>query len=204
MNSYVFNAEKSFIAACFWQDMLPTTASDESTQLQRIGDTRSGETPWADEGWLHADADNYTSQNPRRPEVLVRRKFATQFWFGCYETAGEYDYEVRAASVERWARQWSHYNHRLDVSRNGYLGLYAASELAGHDPLASGSMLWRLEGFDPDGLSANTRHDSIELLSLHGKRIKRLREEGFAYLNEARGEDGWLALRVLRTGVAAP
>lgn len=203
MGIYQFKPEKSFLAKLYWQEAPPAAHGVPSGRLPRIGAVRNGDTPWAAEGWLHAGVDDFT-RHDLPGYILSRRKFATQFWFGCYESDGEYDYEIRAAGVDDNHPHWSYANRCLDISRNGYLGLYTVSQSPGHDVLASRSMIWRLQGFAPDDLLAGSLHTGLELVSLHGKRVNRLVEDGFPYLNEQSGASGWLALELIRTAVPQP
>ncbi|MFF7860345.1 MULTISPECIES: hypothetical protein [unclassified Pseudomonas] len=201
MDTYTFKPEKSFIAACYWQHQPSTAQAALEEGFQRVG-SFSDPTPLATERWIHAGEDNHTSPHAYiNPHIEYPQKFATQFWFGCYETDGEYDYEIRAARVDSNDRRWKHRNHRLDVSRNGYLRLYSADEPLGHDPLANSTMLWRLPGFRPEAASVGSIIYDLELWSVHGLRIKYLYENDFPYLNEKSGAQGWLAMKIMRKGV---
>ncbi|MDG9888227.1 hypothetical protein [Pseudomonas juntendi] len=42
----------------------------------------------------------------------------------------------------------------------------------------------------------------MSLVSLHGKTVRRLVEDGFPYLSEVQGEAGYLHLQVLSIGAA--
>ncbi|WP_312935556.1 hypothetical protein [Pseudomonas sp.] len=203
MSFYRFTPEKSMLARLYWQPTEMNAGQEDASQLRRIGAVRNGDTPWAAEGWLHAGHDDFTN-HAVADYVLSRRKFATQFWLGCYATNGEPDYEIRAAGVDDLHHHWTYANWRLDVSRNGYLGLYETSEPVGHDALADGSMLWRLEGLPDDALRTGIWYYGIKLVSLHGKSVKRVYEGGFPYLNEDHGSEGFIALNVIRTGAAKP
>ncbi|MFS0826788.1 hypothetical protein [Pseudomonas phoenicis] len=203
MSHYRFNPQNSFLAQLYWDSTGATRTSFTSSEVPRIGAVRDRTAPWASEGWLHADVDDFTDR--RAPDyVISRRKFLTQFWFGCYETDGQHDYEIRAAGVDDGHHHWVYANHRLDVSRNGYLGVYPTADEPGHDVLIAGSMVWRLEGFPTDGIASDKAYGPVQLVSLHGKSIKRLEEDGFPYLNENDGEAGWLLLNILKVGVARP
>ncbi|MFK0094442.1 hypothetical protein [Pseudomonas sp. NPDC090592] len=197
MSHYEFQPAKSFVAKMYWQ---PEDAPESACP---VGDTGNGDSPFTSGGWLHADADHYTDHRASS-YVISRRKFRTLFWFGCYETVGEWDFEIRAAQDEQNHPHWQRHNHRLDVSRNGYLALYPASEPAGHDPLAASSMLWRLEGLDMAKVETGAVIASLGLVSLHGRTVKRLFDDGFPYLNQESGQAGYLALKIVRTGCAAP
>jgi hypothetical protein len=200
-NAYIYKPEKSFVAACYWQRQ-PMTAENSSFQgLHRIGSTFDP-TPFSTERWLHAGGDDFTGNHV--PDYIKgKTKFLTQFWFGCYETDGEYDYEIRAAGEDNDHQHFNQLNHRLDVSTNGYLRLYSADEPLGHDPLVSGTMMWRLEGVRPDEIAEGSTAFDVKLWSLHGQQIKLLKEDGFPYLNEKSGKPGWLAMKVIRMGVSA-
>ncbi|WP_060507941.1 hypothetical protein [Pseudomonas sp. NBRC 111124] len=197
MSSYEFQPAKSFVAKLYWQP------DDAPGNVSAVGDTGNGDSPFTSGGWLHADEDNYTNHWAAE-HVIARRKFRTLFWFGGYETDGEWDFEIRAAQDEQNHPHWQRRNHRLDVSRNGYLALYSASEPAGHDPLAAASMLWRLEGLDMAKVKVGAFIANLRLVSLHGKIVKRLVEDDFPYLSEEQGQHGCLALKIVRTGCAAP
>lgn len=198
MSHYQFQPEKSFIAKLYWQ---PGFSTQEPVQGSRIGDTGNGDSPFTSGGWLHAGVDKYTDLRAA-PYVIARRKFRTLFWFGCYETDGEYDFEIRAVRDEDSHPHWQRCGHRLDVSRNGYLALYSAGEAVGHDALAAGTMLWRLDGLDVSLLAEGVGVSNLRLISLHGKTVKRLIEDDFPYLSEQQGEDGYLHLQVLSIGAA--
>ncbi|AIR91389.1 hypothetical protein [Pseudomonas cremoricolorata] len=203
MASYQFNPAKSFTAKLYWQEVPMPSEQWDFSRLHRIGGTLNGDAPWSSEGWLHAGPDDYTDHKAAG-YVISRRKFATQFWFGCYETDGEYDFEIRAAGVDDDHPHWSYANRRLDISRNGYLGLYKAAEPVGHPAAQNATMLWRFDSLPVDQLVANSLYAQLQLYSLHGLRINRHYEDGFAYLNEQQGESGWVALKLIRMGVAHP
>lgn len=204
MSHYQFTPEKSFLAKLYWRttDFIPDPPV--ATREMRIG-TMTSESSIGIEGWLHAGVDNYSAK-PRNPwSDDGRHKFKTQFWFGCYETDGEHDYEIRAAGSDENTYLWEYRNHRLDISRNGYLGLYPTSDEPGHDAFGARSMIWRLEGFPTDGLAPGMVLGPVQLTSLHGKVVKRFMEAGVVpYLNEDKGEDGWLLVEILAVGVARP
>ncbi|WP_313741050.1 hypothetical protein [Pseudomonas sp.] len=203
MSHYRFDAEKSFLAKLYWDTTGALQTQPDPTRAPRIGVVRDRTAPWASEGWLHADADTFTDHRAS-DYVVSRRKFQTQFWFGCYETDGQHDYEIRAAGVDDGHHQWKYTSHRLDVSRNGYLGVYSTPEEPGHDVLANGSMIWRLERLPTDKLLPGRAYGPIRLVSLHGKSVKRLNEDGFPYLNENSGGEGWLFIEIIQVGVARP
>ncbi|WP_256825320.1 hypothetical protein [Pseudomonas juntendi] len=198
MSHYQFQPQKSFIARLYWQPRLSTQGQVQGVP---IGDTGNGDSPFTSGGWLHADEDHYTD-TVAPAYVISRRKFRTLFWFGCYETDGEYDFEIRAVGDEDSHPHWRRRGHRLDVSRNGYLALYSAAQAVGHDALAAGTMLWRLDGLAPEQLAEGDAVSDVSLVSLHGKTVRRLVEDGFPYLSEVQGEAGYLHLQVLSIGAA--
>nr|WP_314489979.1 hypothetical protein [uncultured Pseudomonas sp.] len=202
MSHYQFNPEKSFLANLYWNDTDVLGVGLDRGKLPRIGVIGDSSSPWATEGWLHAGADDFTHWSAEF--TLSKRKFETQFWFGCYETDGQYDYEIRAAAVDTFSHQWKYASHRLEVSRNGYLGVYPTSEEPGHDAFANGSMLWRFDDLPGERLKPGSAYGLYPWISLHGKRVKRLIEDGFPYLSEDQGEEGWIGLEMLKVGVARP
>ncbi|WP_296268604.1 hypothetical protein [Pseudomonas sp. UBA6562] len=201
MSLYTFSPEKSFLARLYWSNQNTPVETFDQTRFQPIGVTVRQPSPSGLNGWLHADQDNVTAPEPKR--YYTGRKFVHPFWFGCYDTEGEHDYEIRAAGTIKH-RQWTFANHRLDISTNGYLGVYPTPDEPGHDALANGTMLWRCEGLPTQGLAEGGRWAGLVFSSVHNKKIKRLRENDFPYLNENEGEEGWLALEVVKMGVAKP
>lgn len=203
MSYYQFNPEKSFRARLYWSTTNSAPSSVEAALKLRIG-TTTHDSMMESEGWLHAGVDDYTKKAVNSWGVN-RRKFKTQFWFGCYETDGEHDYEIRAAGSDEHTYLWEYSNYRLDINSNGYLGLYSTSDEPGHDAYAASSMIWRLEGFPTEGLSPNMIVGPVQLISLHGKAVKRIEEVNKSpYLNENMGKDGWLLIEIMEMGVARP
>ncbi|NBA95915.1 hypothetical protein [Pseudomonas sp. R5(2019)] len=203
--SYVFKPEKSFIARLYWQEPGFIALEDweaSKSRVHRIGVGFDGEAPWGNEGWLFAGRDTYSQ--PSESHILRKIVFKAQFWFGCYETAGEYDYEIRSAHVDNRDRRWRYFNRRLDVSRNGYLGLYEAPGEVGLPPQDTGMQVWRLENFNPAQCVDGAVFPNVDLISLHGLTVKRLYESDYPYLNQQDGEPGKLALKILEAGVARP
>ncbi|MFX5302087.1 hypothetical protein ABTD13_17715, partial [Acinetobacter baumannii] len=92
----------SFIARLYWQPRLSTQGQVQGVP---IGDTGNGDSPFTSGGWLHAGEDHYTD-TVAPAYVISRRKFRTLFWFGCYETDGEYDFEIRGVGDEDSHPHW--------------------------------------------------------------------------------------------------
>lgn len=204
--SHVFKPDKSFIANLYWQEGGSIDASEwqaSQHRVHRIGVGVDGNAPWGNEGWLFAGPDNYSTGNPNVPAYL-KRVYKNRFWFGCYETAGEYQYEIRAASDERWGRGRGYFNRRLDASRNGYLGLYSTSTPVGASPQAASIRLWQLRELQAQTLTEGGVYTNIECGGLRKPALRRLYEEGYPYLNEQQGEPGRLALNVIKMAVASP
>lgn len=210
MGYYQFMPEKSFRAKLYWSTTDSAPGSFEAARELRIG-TTTNDAITESEGWLHAGVDTFTKEAVNSWGTN-KRKFKTQFWFGCYETDGEHDYEIRAAGSDENTRSWEYSNYRLDINNNGYLGLYSTSDEPGHDAFAARSMIWHLEGFPTEGLSRGMMVGPMQLISLHGKAVKRIKEDtryfvnksSHPYLNEDMGEEGWLLIEIMEMGVARP
>lgn len=109
-------AEKSFIARL----NVANTRIPAPVALWESSPGYHGSTVWHSSEWLT------TTRQDAKP---------MEFWFGAVEwSEGEYVYEIRL-----WTGDKSHalYNRRVEISRNGYLGLYELNPIVGP--------LWRLD-----------------------------------------------------------
>ncbi|WP_434771183.1 hypothetical protein [Pseudomonas entomophila] len=61
--------------------------------------------------------------------------------------------------------------------------------------------LWTLEGLEPSDLQAGDIRTGIELYGPAGRKVRRLLEQGRAYLNDKRGSRGRLAIQVIHVPV---
>lgn len=203
MRYYEFQPDLCFIARCYWQSSdhhVQSQDLDEDTGwLKPLWTKFNDTTTWdTKDGWLFAGRHRLRSLAER---LIGGKLEINHFWFGVYQTGEAYDYEVRTAYVGDNAAQWPDLERRLDVSRNGYLGFYHTGVPAGEDPLASGTMIWRLEGFDPAAAAVGDLISNVELISLHGGRVRRLFEDNRYYLNTQQGEEGRIILQIFHRPV---
>lgn len=176
----VFVPNFSFYADLYWQK--------SSTDSEHLRVSRAG-TPFGHEdGWIWA-AD---------PALLNEGNMFLDhqdFWFGCFEEDGQYAYEIRGRTPGSFPLKAT---CRLDVSRNGYLGMYPIPGLL--DLIKPGAVLtdlfnhgypipvWTMPSVDPAQLSEGMTVWDIQLVSPQGKQARRLLEDGFYYLNHNTGE----------------
>ncbi|WP_028693739.1 hypothetical protein [Pseudomonas cremoricolorata] len=200
MAKYVFKPEKSFIARVYWHGPARTERELDSSNWQRVYVTYD-QALLGNRGWLHI---GHVLPNPELEHYSSNGVGAVQFWFGCYQGGEDYRFEIRTADLEDGHPYWNHSNCRLDISRNGYLGVYGVSEKPGHDFEANGTMTWRLPGLEPTRLSVDTPQGGLDLLTPDSKCITRLDEDDFPYLSTRAGQRSWLGLKLIKMGVAHP
>lgn len=180
--TYKFHPDLSFAADIYWQQ---SSTSNEPLRVTAPGDlTNEGD------GWLWAGVPR---ERPKSAPGLRRQNF----WFGCYSKDGKYCYQIRGrtpGSLEIVVTR------QLDVSRNGYLGMYPLpSALDVVSPLAIIRGLehmaveypiafWTVNGFDTENLKIGQTTWNITLVSPNGREVKRSVEDGWCYLNDSKGE----------------
>lgn len=201
MSDYQFVPETSFVARLFWSEG-DGSAQQGSANLHRVGVLGRPESRLGSDGWLFAGPHDYSAEPVYN--ITDRLIFPVRFWFGCYETQGRYDFDIRASATDPSSYVYGYRGHRLDISRGGYLGLYGCSDPVGVDPLGAGMMIWRLEGLEAGALESGQFITGLDLVSLHGLPVRQLTEDGFPYLNEKGGASGKLALQIMSAGVPYP
>ena len=185
-----FHLDKSFIATLYWHETAST--------LRRIGIGHDGTTPLThNDGWLFAGKPNTDWKLPSTVKV--------NFWFGCYRAGDRYVYELRGLLADKPFFRSKVHNRRLDVSRNGYLGLYGVPFDTGVAPSRfDGIPVWTLSGFGPGAAQVGQRISNITLLSPSGKTVKRLVEQEFPYLNDQQGTAAQVALDIVSVRALPP
>lgn len=201
MDHYVFQPELCFIARCYWQSddhRLQAQDLDKDTDwLKPLWVKFNDTTTWdTRDGWLFAGRHRLRSIAER---VVGDKLEVDHFWFGVYRTGADYDYEIRTAYAGGNVDRWPSLERRLDVSRNGYLGFYHTGVPAGDDPLANNTQTWRLERFDPAAVAPGSLVSDVELVSLHGRRVRRIFEDNRYYLgthDSDEAEEGRIILQI--------
>ena len=131
----------------------------QAQRLHRVGVLGRPESRLGSDGWLFAGPHDYSAEPVYN--ITGRLIFPVRFWFGCYETQGRYDFDIRASATDPSSYVYGYRGHRLDISRGGYLGLYGCSDPVGVDPLGAGMMIWRLEGLEAGALETPKPGDAV-------------------------------------------
>ncbi|MDH0730124.1 hypothetical protein N5F23_01620 [Pseudomonas sichuanensis] len=195
-----FQPQKSFTAwplyqypgwpECYDEDANLTQDLSGST-LPQVRIVASNDSIIEVDGWLAMPGDLEVDDRYECP----------QFWFGCHEIDGHTWYEIRCGKLP-WQGQWKYYGHRVDISRNGYLGLYAAEGVGKVD---QSTPLWRLHGLDAQDIAAGKLLTDLKWVSRDGRAVKRLREGDFRYyFSMEKGGELKMALDVVALGAARP
>ncbi|MFK0090273.1 hypothetical protein ACIQUS_23645 [Pseudomonas sp. NPDC090755] len=216
--NYEFQAFRSFTAQMYWMDPQPINRkywrkdrSDEQWEVEGIYQRIGVSNRLDNSGWLHVGRPAETLNSTGEGLYVVNVELP-RFWFGCYQDDdGRYSYDIRGAQLDSGG-SWPFNNSSLEISRNGYLGLYYVFADAGADPLIHRMTLWRLEGFDPSPifLAEGGFEVGIQLLGPSGKRVGQSGEEMdegkgvFNYMKEQKGDEGGLALKIIQVGRAQP
>jgi hypothetical protein len=165
-------------------------------------------------GWIYASVgDSYsgTEEIGLGMDHSSRRLVGLTFWFGCYYDDDEsdfgYRYELRVCDQPGRKNPFQAYT--LDVSRNGYLAVYEGHMPAYGSYDQSRAVLWRFTcpvHFDlsPGELEANGQVKDVTLLSPRGRKVRRLIEDYFPYLNDAGGDGALFSIKVEEYGVPRP
>ena len=248
MSEYVFEPLLSFNAKCYWQfgEELLSDRELLRSRGERVKPLWVEFNDWnGDDGWLMSGRDYQPAEiqsflHDQLPLLGPRQRLYCEcFWFGVYRIGERHVYEIRPAYTGINVRRWPELEYVLDVSRNGYLGMYPTDAPAGHsplrisphvevampdpvpsvgielpiEPLVEGrgllfsyrkgrvTPLWSLEGLDPSTLQAGEVRTGLELYGPKGGAVRRLIEQGRAYLNDRRGHRGRLAIEVVNTTV---
>lgn len=90
------------------------------------------------DGWLHAGPDNYSNKNRYLVDI--------DFHFSVFSYAGNYLYQLRAIPHPKGPQHFAGY--RLEVSHNGFLGLYKPPLLLDNPPY------WHFPGLTPFDLTS--------------------------------------------------
>ena len=187
--SIEYKKEYSFRAEVYWRD--------SSAFRHRVGASMDDSTIFkTNDGWLFAGEDNYTKYNGA---VRVRAVIKMDFWFGCYMQSGKYFYDVRCISL---TRDEPFFAARLELSRNGYLGLYIPEN--DRSPPTE-AQLWQLDSFDPKGRRPGDWMHGLTLRNARGQAVKRLYKDNFPYLSVGgSGEEGSVTMNVVQVGEGYP
>lgn len=248
MSEYVFEPHLSFNAKCYWQFDEGALSEREllRSRGERVKPLWVEFNDWnGDDGWLMSGRDYRPEEiqsflHDQLPLLGPRQRIYCEFfWFGTYRIGEFYAYEIRPAYAGVNVNRWPDLNYVLDVSRNGYLGMYPTDTPAGRSPLSlppqvevvmpdpvphvgielpadppveSRGMLflyrkgkvtplWTLEGLDPKTLQVGEVRTGLELYGPTGRIVRRLIEQGRAYLNDRRGHRGRLAIQMVNMTV---
>ncbi len=248
MSEYIFQPLLSFNAKCYWQFGEEPLSDREllKSRGELVKPLWVEFNDWnGDDGWLMSGRD----YSPEEIQSFLRdalpltgprqRIYCEYFWFGVYRIGDLYAYEIRPAYAGINVGRWPELEYVLDVSRNGYLGMYPTDTPAGHSPLSTPptvemimpdplpgicvclptdppadsrgllfryrkgkvTPLWTLEGLEPDTLEEGDIRTGLELYGPTGRIVRRLIEQGRAYLNDRTGHRGRLAIQVVHKGV---
>lgn len=165
--THVFEQQHSFIASALY--------FDGYTRLERIH-VSAGANPLY-QGWLFVGEDGRRVPNLR-------------FWFGCYRAGDVREYRIRAYQPVQPGCCSTYHGTCLDVSRNGYLGFYGATDVTPN---------WQLT--HDEGAYEVTRsgqHDRLKILT-QGKQNWRLNDPWCSLGN---GIDFYMSMKVDKVGVA--
>jgi len=194
-------AENCFCADVYWKG--------KDQVLHKVAATMNNQTVFKNnDGWLFAGKDNYTK---RLSNGMVWDRYLVQlsFWFGCYVFEdGRHLYRI--AAFTRHLEQSDERNHRfnghhVDISKNGFLGLYDVHPeyIDGGDYL--NKLLFQLDHLGAETLSMGQVVEQVQLTSPYGRQVKVVDDEGYPLLNESRaGEAGSFTLKVLEVGQGLP
>ena len=204
MATAVYTPELSFHGSLHWH--MP----DGNPAVHGLSASYIEQAPTAlDNGWVFCSAKDTYSGLKRIAlglDEVSGRLVGLQFWFACYfcgEAAGlsRYRYDVRVFQQPQHANPFQFY--KLEVSRNGYLGLYQSDSPHGFRVLQD-SDLWELEGLDPWELQGGASVPALGLISPPRRPVRRLVEEGFPYLSDRDGHDARFTLTVEPNGLERP
>ena len=195
-----YRPEKSFTARLLYQYPGWPSCYDEDAELTQdlsgstLPEVRvvgSRDSVIEVDGWLAMPGDREDDDRYECP----------QFWFGCHEIDGQNFYEIRCGKLA-WQGQWKYYGSRVDISRNGYLGLYSADGVGKVD---QSTPLWRLDGLDAQSIAAGKLLPNLKWVSRDGRPVKRLREGNYRYyFSMEKGAELQMALNVVAMGAAKP
>lgn len=200
----VYKPELSFYATIHWKmaSGVPAVHGLSATYID-------GAPTWLDSGWIYCSAgDTFSGLKPigLGLDKVAGRLIGLKFWCECYycdDYAGlsRYRYDLTVFDDRQSSNPFQF--HNLNLSRNGYLGLYAAS-MPGVYKEPSEIVLWQFEGLDPWELEPGEEIKDLALISPTGNKLRRLVEEGFPYLHEHSGHDTLFSIQVLPNGLRRP
>lgn len=164
--SCVFEPERSFIASALHFDVYSTFERVRvSTDVNPLY-----------QGWL------FTGRGPGVPGL--------DFWFGCYRTGEVRQYLIRSCLREPQGQWAAYHGLRLDISRNDYLGFYAATDV---EPA------WRLIKEKGNYEVARTgQHQRLKIVTGHNRSW----QFGKTWCSVSGGADLYLSMQVDQLGVA--
>jgi hypothetical protein len=152
-----------------------------------------------DSGWVYADSgDSYSGWKPIAFGIdqAAGRLVGLPFWFGSYFNDDDhtYSFDLQVYDARKHVNPFQGYC--LNVSRNGYVGVYSKGDERGP--------LWGVGDIDPSYLAEGHERKDLTLTSPEGRKVRRLMEERFPYLNDISGDDCKFTLRVEKVGVPRP
>ena len=162
-----------------------------------------------DSGWIYCSAgDTYSGLKPigLGLDHVTGRLVGLKFWCECYYLENEaglsrYRFDIRAFDNQQANNPFQF--HSLNLSRNGYLGLYVLG-IPDVDNALGEVALWEFDGLDPWTLEEGMQVVDLALISPSGKKLRRLVEDGFPYLNEYKGHDTLFSIQVQPDGLKMP
>lgn len=162
-----------------------------------------------DNGWIYASEGNSYAGKKRIAfglDEVTGRLVALQFWFACFywEQDDQYGYRYSLHVTDPGEGPGQPFaGYELDVSRNGYAGVYSRHPL--EEELQGESMpLWRLESFDPYAAKPGHSFGDLVLISPRGQRARRFVEDGFPYLSDSQGTEIMFTLKIARIPAVRP
>lgn len=195
-----YRPELSFHATLHWQMVngQPAVHGLSATYIEQAPTS-------LDNGWLYASVgDTYSGLKPigLGLDQASGRLVGLEFWFGCYHTEDGFRYELCVFTDPRGANPFQF--HTVDVSRNGYLGVYSAAKPAAGCKKGRGGPLWALDGLNPWMLEGGGKVRDVTLVSAQGGRVRRSMENYFPYLKDNHGHDTLFTVQVANDGKHCP
>jgi hypothetical protein len=187
-----FRKELSFNGRLSWE------ATDG--KCYRLAAGFDGSTPLRHtDGWIFAGPDTYTDVYGN---IVNAKLVHIDFWFGCYVRSDDsYGFEIRSLTQD-FGRRF--YRGQLDVSRNGYLGLYSSPTPDDIGYSEASAPFWKFRGDPHERIEAGAKHKGITLIGPNNGMIKRLVEDNYAYLSETGGHDATFTLDITKVNVDRP
>lgn len=200
--SLTFKPELSFFATIHWE-MVNGRAAVHGLSATYVDSALTA----ADSGWIYCSAgDTYSGLKPIGIDIdlATGRLVGLKFWFACYQYAdGDQSYRYELCAFDDLQAHNPFQFHTLNLSRNGYLGLYPARMPDEHGHARQGA-LWDFKGLDPQQLEEGAEVANVMMIGPEKRRMRRLVEDYFPYLNDRDGHDALFTIKVVEGGMQRP